>query len=210
MVRSRPPRPQVACELTSPFSNPPRSLPVQNSRPPWFPQNKLCASLRRHHDPGSHSPEHSPHDVVITPPQRRVDFPGFRTGLSSASTFTPCKGSADPSFAWPLGNQEYVFLKSSMLILLFFTSPSSGSRAASVSIIWPTRTPTPSMAASTQLKGEIASWNRVPQKSVNTHIPHPLHLTIIITLRRTVMISRNPAQTSKRSDRKKIIGPTTL
>ncbi len=97
-----------------------------------------------------------------------------------------------------------------MLILLFLTSPSSGSQAASVSIIWPTFTPTFSIAASTQLKGEIANWNRVPQKAVSTHMPHPLHLTIIITLRRTVMINRSPPHTSNRSDKKKIIGPTTL
>jgi hypothetical protein len=95
--------------------------------------------------------------------------------------------------------------------MLFFLVPSSsGSRAASVSIIWLTHTPTPSIAASTQLKGEIASWNRVPHKAVSTQIPHPLHLTIIITLSKTVTINRNPPHTNSISDRKKIIGPTTL
>jgi hypothetical protein len=34
--------------------------PIPNSRPPGVSPNKLCASLRRHRDPGSHSPEHFP------------------------------------------------------------------------------------------------------------------------------------------------------
>ncbi len=96
-----------------------------------------------------------------------------------------------------------------MLRLFLFGLSSSGSRAASVSIICPTRTPNPSMAASIQLKGEIASWNKVPHRAVNTQIQHPLHLTITTTLTRTVTISHRPPQTSSISDRKKIIGPTT-
>jgi hypothetical protein len=66
------------------------------------------------------------------------------------------------------------------------------------------------MAASIQLNGEIANWNRVPHSAVSTHSPHPLHLTITITLARTVTISLNPPQTSRNRDTKKIIGPMTL
>jgi hypothetical protein len=60
-----------------------------------------------------------------------------------------------------------------------------------------------------QLKGEMASWNRVPHKAVITQIPHPLHLTITITRIKTVIISLKAPQTSSMSERKKIIGPTT-
>jgi hypothetical protein len=56
----------------------------------------------------------------------------------------------------------------------------------------------------------MASWNRVPHKAVITQIPHPLHLTITIIRIKTVTISLNAPQTSKMSDRKKIIGLTTL
>ncbi len=73
--------------------------------------------------------------------------------------------------------------------LLGFSS--SGSRSASFSIIWPTHSPTPSIAASTQLKGEMASWKRVPHKAVITHNPHPLYLTITITRIKMVTISLN-------------------
>jgi hypothetical protein len=66
------------------------------------------------------------------------------------------------------------------------------------------------MAASIQLNGEIASWNRVPHSAVSTHSPHPLHLTITITLARTVTTSLNPPQTSRKRDTKKIMGPITL
>jgi hypothetical protein len=97
-----------------------------------------------------------------------------------------------------------------MLRLFLFGLSSFGSRAASVSIICPTWTPTPSMAESIQLKGEIASWNKVPHRAGNTQIPHPLHLTITTTLTKTVTISRSPPYTSNISDRKNIIGPTTL
>ncbi len=34
VIRSRPPWPQVTRKLTSPFSSPPQSLPIPNSRPP--------------------------------------------------------------------------------------------------------------------------------------------------------------------------------
>ncbi len=68
---------------------------------------------------------------------------------------------------------------------------SSGSRSASSSIIWPTLSPTPALAASIQLKGEMASWNRVPHIAVNTHNPHPLYLTITITRIKMVTISLN-------------------
>jgi hypothetical protein len=97
-----------------------------------------------------------------------------------------------------------------MLRLLLYGLSSSGSRVASVSIISPTHSPTPSMAASIQLNGEIASWNRVPQSAVSTHSPHPLHLTITITHARTVTISLNPPQTNRNRDTKKIMGPITL
>ncbi len=73
--------------------------------------------------------------------------------------------------------------------LLGFSS--SGSQSASFSIIWLTRSPTPSIAASIQLKGEMASWKRVPHKAVITQIPHPLHLTITIIRIKTVTISLN-------------------
>ncbi len=97
-----------------------------------------------------------------------------------------------------------------MLKLLLFDFSSSGSRVASVSIICPTRTPTPSMAASIQLNSDIASWNKVPHRAVSTHNPHPLHLTIPIILTRIVITSLNSPHTSSISDRKKIMGPTTL
>jgi hypothetical protein len=97
-----------------------------------------------------------------------------------------------------------------MLKLFLLGISSSGSRAASVSIICPTHTPTPSIAVSIQLKGEIASRNKVPYKAINTQIPHPLHLTITITHTRTVTISLRLPHTSNISDRKNIIGPTTL
>ncbi len=96
------------------------------------------------------------------PIQSLVVLSVFRAALSSASASTLWRGSDDPSFPWPLGHHEYFLLRSSKLMLYFFVSPSSGFRAASVSIIWPTLTPTPSIAVSTQLKGEIASWKRVP------------------------------------------------
>jgi hypothetical protein len=92
--------------------------------------------------------------------------------------------------------------------LLGFSS--SGSRSASFSIIWPTRSPTPSIAASTQLKGEMASWNWVPHNAVITHNPHPLYLTITIIQIKMVIIHLNAPQTSNISDKKKIMGPTTL
>ncbi len=56
----------------------------------------------------------------------------------------------------------------------------------------------------------MASWKRVPHKAVITHNPHPLYLTITITRIKMVTISLNVPQTSNISERKKIMGPTTL
>jgi hypothetical protein len=114
--------------------------------------------------------------------QSLVVFPGFRAAFSSASVSTLWRGSVDPSFAWPLGHHEYFFLKSSMLMLLFLASPSSGSQAVLVSIIWPTLTPTPSITASTQLKGKIASWKRVPQKPSAPICRTPCILLLLLPL----------------------------
>jgi hypothetical protein len=120
------------------------------------------------------------------------------------------RGAGCSSLPPPLGHHEYFLLRSSMLRLFLFGLSSSGYRAASVSIICPTRTPTPSMAASIQLNGDIASWNKVPHRAINTHNPHPMHLTITTILTKIVTISRSPPHTSNTSDKKKIIGPTTL
>ncbi len=110
----------------------------------------------------------------------------------------------------PLGHHEYFLLRSSMLMAFFLGFSLSGSRSASFSIIWPTRSPTSPIAASIQVKGDTASWNRVPHTAVRTHNPHPLYLTITITRIRIVTISRNAPQTNSISERKKIIGPITL
>jgi hypothetical protein len=78
-----------------------------------------------------------------------------------------------------------------MLRAFLLDLSSSGSRSASFSIIWPTHSPTPSIAASIQLKGKMASWNRVPHKAVITQISHPMHLTITIIRIKMVTISLN-------------------
>jgi hypothetical protein len=60
------------------------------------------------------------------------------------------------------------------------------------------------------VKGDTASWNRVPHTAVKTHNPQPLYLTITITQIRIVIISLNAPQTNNISERKKIMGPITL
>jgi hypothetical protein len=60
-----------------------------------------------------------------------------------------------------LGHHEYFLLRSSMLRAFLLGFSSFGSQYALFSIICPTCSPTPSIAASTQLKGEMATWNRV-------------------------------------------------
>ncbi len=133
-----------------------------------------------------------------------------RATPSPSPASTSMRGAGCSSLLPPLGHQEYFLLRSSMLKLFLLGLSSSGSQVASDSIICPTHMPTPSMAASIQLKGEMASWNRVPQKAVSIQIPHPLYLTTTITRTRTVTVNLRAPQTSSISDRKNIIGPTTL
>ncbi len=118
--------------------------------------------------------------------------------------------ATDPLVTLLLGHHGYFFLRSSMLRAFLLGLSSSGPRSAYVSIIWPTRSPTPSMAASIQVKGVMASWKRVPQKAVITQMPHPLHLAIIIAQIRTVTTSLKIPQTSSMRETKNTIGPTTL
>jgi hypothetical protein len=134
----------------------------------------------------------------------------LRGAAASASTVSISMRATGSLLLPPLGHQEYFLLRSSILRAFLLGLSSSCSRSASFFIIWPTHSPTPSIAASTQLKGEMASWNRVPHKAVITHNPHPLYLTITITRIRMVISSLSVPQTSNKSDRKKIMGPTTL
>jgi hypothetical protein len=179
VVRSRPPWSQVARKLTSHSPFPPHSLPIPFPFPPPsnFPSPRGFPKSTAH--PTKTTSRSRLHIVRNTPlvmlsslhTQTFVVFPGLNIAPSSASA-----PAVDPSFPWPLGHHEYFFFKSSKLMLFFPVSFSSDSRASSVSIICPTLTPTFSIAASTQLKGEIANWERVTQKAVSTRMPHPLHL----------------------------------
>jgi hypothetical protein len=132
-------------------------------------------------------------------------------GAAPSASVAPMTMRAIGSPPLPLlSHHEYFLLRSSMLMAFLLGFSFSGSRSASFSIIWPTRSPTHSIAASTQLKGDMASWNRVPHKAVITHSQHPLYLTIRITRIKMVTFSLNAPQTNNISDRKKIMGPITL
>jgi hypothetical protein len=67
------------------------------------------------------------------------------------------RGAGCSSLLPPFGHQEYFLLRSSILKLFLLGFSSSGSRAASDSYHLPDSYADPSMAASIQLKGEMAS-----------------------------------------------------
>ncbi len=152
--RIRPPWSQVARKLIL-ISIPPHLLPIcspsvshsETPTPCGFPK-LMRPLLRRHRNSGfrdQHTPLAMSSSLVL---QSLVLFTALRAILSAASTSIRDPGC--PSLRSPLGHQEYFLRRSSMLRVLLLDFSSSGSRSASVSIICPTRSPTPSIAASIQ------------------------------------------------------------
>jgi hypothetical protein len=157
--RNCPPQSQVACKLTPfvPHLAPVPSLP--KFRPLLgFPRSNMHLIGTTLQNP-THKITHTPlfamapiyylhyYSLVLLMPRRVAPSPPMASMSMRATGSLPL----------PLGHHEYFLLRSSMLRAFLLGFSSSGSWSASFSIIWPTRSPTSSIAASIQLKGEMAS-----------------------------------------------------
>ncbi len=136
VIGSCPPRSQVASKLISPFPSPSPYTPLSKIPTPWgFPELNMHitkTTSRTWLTRSSTLPLRCRHYFIV---YNLVLLTPRRVAPSSSPASTSMRGAGCSSLPPPLGHHEYFLLRSSMLRLFLFGLSSSGSQAASVSII---------------------------------------------------------------------------